>query len=142
MLKELEALQSELTEKHENTDITPKDVGETETKREVETIELNLATDIHGESVEPNSEDHFFQDIEIADEGNLLEYQENENLSNEQIEIIDNEMNGTHLLVMKMQLKLKRKINLKTTNLKTMKSKKVMNSKQACVKKVLLKKYY
>ena len=88
MLKELEALQSKLIEKQE-IDIPPKDVDET--LGEVENVELNLSTDIQGESVGPYSEDHFFQANEIADEGNLLEYQENENLSIEQTEIIDNE---------------------------------------------------
>ena len=88
LLKELEALQSKLIQKHEN-DVIPKDVDETE--REVENIEVNLATDIQGVSIGQYSEDHFFQANEIADEGNLLEYQENENLSIEQTEIIDNE---------------------------------------------------
>ena len=57
LLEDLEALQSKLIEKHEN-DVIPKDLDETE--REVETIEVNLATDIYGETVEPNFEDHFF----------------------------------------------------------------------------------
>ena len=88
LLKELEALQSKLIQKHKN-DVIPRDVDETE--REVENIEVNLATDIQGVSIGQYSEDHFFQANEIADEGNLLEYQENENLSIEQTEIIDNE---------------------------------------------------
>ena len=88
LLKDLEALQSKLIEKHEN-DVIPKDLDETE--REVETIELNLATNVHSKSVDPNYEYNLFQDNEIADEGNLLEDQEDQNISDEQTEIIDNE---------------------------------------------------
>ena len=87
LFKELETLQSKLIEKHEN-DVTPKDIDET--VGEVEKYKLNLATDIQGESVEPYSEDHFFQENEVAEE-NLLEDRENKFLSNEQPEIIDNE---------------------------------------------------
>ena len=118
LLEDLEALQSKLIQKHDN-DVIPKDVHEPE--REVETIKLNFATDIQDESVEPNSKDHFFQendietielnlatdihsesvesnyeydsfqDNELAVEGNFLEDQGNENLSNDHTEIIDNE---------------------------------------------------
>ena len=87
LLKELEALQSKLIDKHEN-DVTPKDVDETV---EVETNELNLATDIYGETVEPNSEDHFFQKNDIEKDEIVLEDPEDEKLSNEQPEMIDNE---------------------------------------------------
>ena len=70
MIKELEASQSKLIVRLENDN--PKEVDETVGK--FENIELNLATDIENERVEPNSEDNFCQENEIAVENNLLEF--------------------------------------------------------------------
>ena len=88
LLKELEALQSKLTEKHENDKISQGDV----VLQEEEEVEL-VVTDIHLKSVEPNSENHFFQeneiDNEIPEEDNLMDNQVNE--QKEPTEMIDNE---------------------------------------------------
>ena len=62
LLKELEALQSKLTVgRLENDIITQKDIDAT--VGEVETFELNIVDDIQCESVGPNSENNFFQEI-------------------------------------------------------------------------------